>query len=73
MEYLSLDLDDLGTIKMSADEFLSKEERLDVLWNNAGVMVPPAGSKTKQVGHSLQKIIRTDHTRGMNFNWEYIV
>jgi retinol dehydrogenase-12 len=26
---------------------------LDVLWNNAGVMVPPQGSKTKQ-GYELQ-------------------
>jgi len=51
--YLHLDLDDLTTIKASAEEFLSKEEKLDVLWNNAGVMVPPQGSKTKQ-GYELQ-------------------
>ena len=51
--FLHLDLDDLTTIKQSADEFLNKEERLDVLWNNAGVMVPPQGSKTKQ-GYELQ-------------------
>ncbi|KAF4619006.1 hypothetical protein G7Y89_g14843 [Cudoniella acicularis] len=51
--YLHLDLDDLTTIKASADEFLAKEERLDVLWNNAGVMMPPPGSKTKQ-GYELQ-------------------
>ena len=49
IEFLQLDLDDLSTIKRSAEEFLSKESRLDVLVNNAGVMVPPAGSKTKQV------------------------
>ncbi|CZT10000.1 related to Oxidoreductase, short-chain dehydrogenase [Rhynchosporium agropyri] len=48
LEYLHLDLDDLSTIKASAEEFLSKEKRLDVLWNNAGVMRPPQGSKTKQ-------------------------
>ncbi|KAL2060797.1 hypothetical protein VTL71DRAFT_8849 [Oculimacula yallundae] len=53
LEYLHLDLDDLSTIKASADEFLSKEQRLDVLWNNAGVMIPPQGSKTKQ-GYELQ-------------------
>jgi retinol dehydrogenase 12 len=41
-------LDDLTTIKASAEEFLAKETRLDVLWNNAGVMLPPQGSKTKQ-------------------------
>ncbi|PVH72029.1 short-chain dehydrogenase [Cadophora sp. DSE1049] len=51
--FLSLQLDDLPTIKASAEEFLSKEIRLDVLWNNAGVMVPPEGSKTKQ-GYELQ-------------------
>ncbi|TVY91721.1 putative oxidoreductase [Lachnellula willkommii] len=51
--YLHLDLDDLTTIKASAEEFLSKEEKLDVLWNNAGVMVPPPGSETKQ-GYELQ-------------------
>lgn len=49
MEYLHLDLDDLSGIKKSAEEFMTKETRLDVLWNNAGVMVPPTGSKTKQV------------------------
>ncbi|KXH48475.1 short-chain dehydrogenase [Colletotrichum simmondsii] len=52
-EYLHLDLNDLTTIKQSAQEFLSKETRLDVLWNNAGVMTPPPGSKTAQ-GYELQ-------------------
>ncbi|KAH6687284.1 hypothetical protein F5X68DRAFT_207108 [Plectosphaerella plurivora] len=51
--FLRLQLDDLSTIKASAAEFLSKETRLDVLWNNAGVMVPPSGSKTVQ-GYELQ-------------------
>jgi NAD(P)-dependent dehydrogenase (short-subunit alcohol dehydrogenase family) len=51
--FLHLDLDDLTTIKASANEFLSKEDKLNVLWNNAGVMVPPQGSKTKQ-GYELQ-------------------
>ncbi|KAI6085582.1 retinol dehydrogenase 12 [Hypoxylon rubiginosum] len=46
--YLHLDLDDLSGIKKSADEFLSKEQRLDVLWNNAGLMIPPKGTTTKQ-------------------------
>jgi retinol dehydrogenase-12 len=50
--YLHLDLADLTTIKASAQEFLKREKRLDVLWNNAGVMVPPQGSKTKQ-GYEL--------------------
>lgn len=51
--FLHLDLGDLTAIKKSAEEFLSKEDKLDVLWNNAGVMVPPAGSKTAQ-GYELQ-------------------
>ena len=51
--FLHLDLNDLTTIKKSADEFLANEARLDVLWNNAGVMVPPQGSKTAQ-GYELQ-------------------
>jgi retinol dehydrogenase-12 len=51
--FLKLDLSDLTTIKASAKEFLAKESRLDVLWNNAGVMVPPQGSKTVQ-GSELQ-------------------
>lgn len=51
--FLHLDLDDLTTIKKSAEDFLSKETKLDSLWNNAGVMIPPQGSKTKQ-GYELQ-------------------
>lgn len=51
--FLYLDLNDLSTIRKSADEFLAKETRLDVLFNNAGVMVPPQGSKTAQ-GYELQ-------------------
>jgi len=53
LEYLYLDLADLSTIKKSAEDFLAKEQKLDVLWNNAGVMVPPQGSKTTQ-GYELQ-------------------
>ncbi|KAJ9417798.1 hypothetical protein QL093DRAFT_2044038 [Fusarium oxysporum] len=53
LHFLHLDLDDLSTIKPAATRFLEKESRLDVLWNNAGVMIPPEGSKTKQ-GYELQ-------------------
>lgn len=53
LHYLSLDLGDLTTIKRTAQEFLSKETRLDVLFNNAGVMTPPQGSLTAQ-NHELQ-------------------
>lgn len=48
LEYLSLELDDLSTIKSSAEAFKSKESKLDVLWNNAGVSTPPLGSVSKQ-------------------------
>ena len=50
---LQLDLADLTTIKAPVEEFLSRETRLDVLFNNAGVMIPPKGSKTEQ-GYELQ-------------------
>lgn len=53
LTFLKLDLADLTTIKKSADEFLSKESKLHVLFNNAGVMVPPPGSVTPQ-GYELQ-------------------
>lgn len=51
--FLRLDLADLTTIKVSAREFLDKEDRLDVIWHNAGVMVPPPDSKTVQ-GYEMQ-------------------
>ena len=52
IEFLKLDLADQSSIKASADEFLTKESRLDVLTNNAGVMSPPAKSLDVQ-GHEL--------------------
>ena len=48
LEFLRLDLSDLSTIKASADDFLSREDKLHWLNNNAGVMVPPKGSKGAQ-------------------------
>ena len=45
--FLHLDLNDLTTIKASADTFLSLEKKLHVLFNNAGVMSPPQ-EKTAQ-------------------------
>ena len=46
---LLLDLADFPTIKKAANEFLKKEDRLDVLVHNAGLMTPPTGSKNKLV------------------------
>ncbi|KAI5476211.1 short-chain dehydrogenase/reductase SDR family protein [Pseudohyphozyma bogoriensis] len=51
--FLQLDLSDLDSVKESAESFLSLEERLDILFNNAGVMVPPLELLTTQ-GYDLQ-------------------
>lgn len=53
LEFLALDLSDLTAVARSAKEFITRETKLDVLFNNAGVMHPPQGSKTKQ-GYELQ-------------------
>lgn len=53
LDLLTLDLADLTTIKPAADAFLAKETQLHLLINNAGVMMPPQGSKTAQ-GYELQ-------------------
>ena len=55
LHFLKLDLSDLSTIKTSAEEFLHKEDRLDVLVNNAGVMIPGPGAKGAQ-GYELQYV-----------------
>ena len=51
--FMRLDLADLSTIKASAAQFLDRETKLHVLFNNAGVMLPPEGQKTAQ-GYDLQ-------------------
>ncbi|KAF4945212.1 hypothetical protein FGADI_12111 [Fusarium gaditjirri] len=53
VSFLYVDLADLSTIKNAAQQFLQSNERLDVLFNNAGVMIPPHQEVTKQ-GHDLQ-------------------
>jgi NAD(P)-dependent dehydrogenase (short-subunit alcohol dehydrogenase family) len=52
IEVLQLDLSDLDNVKQAAETFKTKYNRLDLLINNAGVMVPPA-STTAQ-GFELQ-------------------
>ena len=54
---VSLDLADLGSIEMAAAEVASSFPRLDVLINNAGVMIPPRG--TTNDGFELQ--VGTNH------------
>lgn len=51
--FLNILLDDLTTIKPAVEKFTSAESRLDVLFNNAGVSNPPAGSVSAQ-GYELQ-------------------
>jgi retinol dehydrogenase-12 len=52
-KFLPLDLADLGSIKTAANEFMSKESELHVLFNNAGVMNSPIEDVTKD-GYDLQ-------------------
>ncbi|KAM0522498.1 hypothetical protein ACHAPE_002088 [Trichoderma viride] len=47
LEFLLLDLADLSTIKAGANAFLEKETRLDVLFNNAGIMRLPKQAPTR--------------------------
>ncbi|KAJ7352045.1 NAD(P)-binding protein [Mycena albidolilacea] len=51
-EFLQLDLADLHSVKRAVQEFTEKETRLDVLFNNGGVMVPPIEQLTAQ-GYDL--------------------
>ncbi|RYP57980.1 hypothetical protein DL770_010530 [Monosporascus sp. CRB-9-2] len=53
LEAMALDLSDLTTIKPAVAKFMAKDERLDVLFHNAGVMATPVESKSAQ-GHELQ-------------------
>lgn len=48
LTFLRLDLADLSTISASAKQFLTRESKLHVLFNNAGVMNPAQGSVTAQ-------------------------
>lgn len=49
LEFLHLDLNDLEQTKAAAQEFLSKEQKLHVLFNNAGVFVTPTDPPPKTV------------------------
>ncbi|OAQ96967.1 hypothetical protein LLEC1_05704 [Akanthomyces lecanii] len=48
LQAMVLDLSDLASIGPAARAFLDQESRLDVIVHNAGIMMPPAGSKSKQ-------------------------
>lgn len=51
--FLQLDLADIKQCSEAAKQFCTLEDRLDILVNSAGVMIPPRGSKTKD-GLELQ-------------------
>ncbi len=52
LEVMEIDLSDLGSVKNFVSAFTKKYDKLDLLINNAGVMIPPY-SKTKD-GFELQ-------------------
>ncbi|KAH7408049.1 hypothetical protein BKA64DRAFT_437756 [Cadophora sp. MPI-SDFR-AT-0126] len=60
--YIHCDLTSLSSVQECAREFVSKEDRLDLLFLNAGIMATPAGTTaegyeiqfgTNHVGHAL--------------------
>ncbi|OSD04094.1 NAD-P-binding protein [Trametes coccinea BRFM310] len=51
--FLRLDLADLRSVKLAAQEFMSKETKLDVLFNNGGVTLPSVDELTVD-GYDLQ-------------------
>ncbi|KAG9045159.1 hypothetical protein FS837_006927 [Tulasnella sp. UAMH 9824] len=51
--FLQLDLANLDSVTKSANEFMSKESSLHLLFNNGGVMIPPLDQLTSD-GYDLQ-------------------
>ncbi|KAI0826477.1 NAD(P)-binding protein [Irpex lacteus] len=51
--FLQLDLASLASVRQAAEEFLSKEQALHILFNNAGVMTPPIEQTTSD-GYDMQ-------------------
>ncbi|KAJ6565478.1 NAD-P-binding protein [Mycena vulgaris] len=51
--FLQLDLADLPSVRKAAETFLALESRLDILFNNGGVMTSPTDQLTAQ-NHDLQ-------------------
>lgn len=65
---MRIDHSDLSSVKTIVEEFKSKFEKLDLLINNAGVMIPPY-SKTKD-GFELQT--GTNHLGSFAFTLQFI-
>ncbi|ODQ82131.1 hypothetical protein BABINDRAFT_160310 [Babjeviella inositovora NRRL Y-12698] len=53
VEFIEVDLSDLTTIRPATERFFAQESRLDIVIHNAGVMLTPIGSTSKQ-GYELQ-------------------
>jgi len=53
LDSIVVDLSDLRTISPAAQDFLAREDRLDVLFHNAGVMLTSNDAKSPQ-GHELR-------------------
>lgn len=53
VEFIQLDLADLNNIKSFPTRFMEKENHIDMLFNNGGVMLPESGPKTTD-GYELQ-------------------
>ncbi|KAF7360538.1 Short-chain dehydrogenase/reductase family protein [Mycena venus] len=51
--FIQVDLADLPSVRKAADAFLARESKLDLLFNNGGVMTCPVEMLTAQ-GHDLQ-------------------
>lgn len=58
LDFLHVELDDMRSVKEAVQVFKTKESKLHVLWNNAGVSWPPLGSVSKQ-GIELQLATNT--------------
>lgn len=81
VEVMHLDLDDLESVRSFAEAFKAKHDRLDLLINNAGIMIPPFGKTTQgfetqfgvnHLGHFaltgalLDRILETQGSRIVN-------
>ena len=53
LEFLHLDLSDLSTIKPAVESFTAKQQRLDVLVNNAGVCFSLSARDSNTHTHAL--------------------
>lgn len=75
LEALIIDLANLDTVQPAVEIFISREQRLDVLFNNAGVMGTKPDEKSAQVSglsETCHKIL-TAYARATNCKWGRIL